>query len=60
MNEPKLIASEAADYVETLIAEMLEGDYPDNQVLLGTVLDGGTEIQIQLHVTRNAVQFMDE
>ncbi|WP_428448339.1 hypothetical protein [Photobacterium nomapromontoriensis] len=40
MNEPLAIAAKAPDYVITLIADMLGGDYPDNQVLLGTVFDG--------------------
>ncbi|MDO6497348.1 hypothetical protein [Photobacterium sanguinicancri] len=60
MTEAQKIAAEAPSYVMTLIIEMLEGHYKDNEVLLGTVIDGDSEIQIQLKVTRDSEQFMDE
>lgn len=60
MSEAKNIAGEAVDYIETIIADMLEGNHPDNKVLLGELLDGSTEIQVQLLVTVNKKQFIDE
>lgn len=60
MSEAKIIAGEAVEYIETLIADMLEGSHPDNKVLLGELLDGITEIQVQLLVTTNKKQFIDE
>jgi hypothetical protein len=53
------IAELAVDNINTLIAEMLEGDYPDNEVSLGRVLLEGKEIQIQLKVTRVQADFLD-
>lgn len=60
MREAKKIASEAPDYIETIIADMLEGSHSDNKVLLGELLDSNTEIQVQLLVTTNKKQFIDE
>jgi len=54
------IAEEAPTHIESLIADMLEGDHQDNVVLLGTVFDGQKEIQIQLLVTQNPRDFMDD
>ena len=53
------IAGLAVDNINTLIAEMLEGNHPDNQVSLGRVLLEGKEIQIQLKVTRVQSDFLD-
>jgi hypothetical protein len=60
MSEAKKIENEAPDYIETIIADMLKGNHPDNKVLLGELLDGNTEIQVQLLVTTNKKQFIDE
>ncbi|MFS1980806.1 hypothetical protein BCU36_017215 [Vibrio lentus] len=60
MSEALKMAAEAPDYIETLIIEMLQGDHPDNEVLLGTLLSGDESIQVQLKITRNPVDFLDE
>ncbi|MDH5880396.1 hypothetical protein L8S15_14970 [Vibrio sp. S/42/10] len=60
MSEALKVAAEAPDYIETLLVEMLQGDHPDNEVLLGTLLSGNESIQVQLKITRNPVDFMDE
>ncbi|MEZ8881831.1 hypothetical protein AB6E09_22960 [Vibrio lentus] len=60
MSEALKVAAEAPDYIETLLVEMLEGDYPDNEVLLGTLLSGDESIQIQLKITRKPEDFLDE
>ncbi|MEZ9216502.1 MULTISPECIES: hypothetical protein [Vibrio] len=60
MSEALKVAAEAPDYIETLLVEMLQGDYPDNEVLLGTLLSGDESIQIQLKITRKPEDFLDE
>lgn len=60
MSAAREIAEEAPVHIESLIADMLEGDHQDNVVLLGTVFDGQKEIQIQLMVTQNPRDFLDD
>ena len=60
MSEAKAVAAEAEDYIEQLLIEMFEGKYPDNEILLGTLLSGEDRIQVQLKITRNPEDFMDE
>ncbi len=60
MSEAQKVAAEASDYIETLLVEMLEGDHPDNEVLLGTLLSDDESIQVQLKITRNPTDFLDE
>ena len=60
MSEALKVAAEAPDYIETLLVEMLQGAHPDNEVLLGTLLSGDESIQVQLKVTRNPADFLDE
>ncbi|MCC4854451.1 hypothetical protein PD716_08580 [Vibrio gigantis] len=60
MSEAQKVAAEAPDYIETLLVEMLEGDHPDNEVLLGALLSGDSTIQVQLKITRNPKDFLDE
>jgi len=60
MSEAIKMAAQAPSYIETLLVEMLEGNYPDNEVLLGTLLSGKDSIQVQLKITRNPDDFMDE
>ncbi|PML06253.1 hypothetical protein [Vibrio lentus] len=60
MSEALKVAAEAPDYIETLLIEMLEGDHPDNEVLLGSLLSGDESIQVQLKITRNPEDFLDE
>ncbi len=54
------IVESAPNVIDNLLAEMLEGDHPDNSILLGTVFSGGIEIQIQLMVTKDIRQFIDD
>lgn len=60
MSEAKELASAASDYIENLIAEMLDGDHPDNEVSLGRLLCGKDEIQVRLAVTRKRSDFIDD
>jgi len=60
MSELKKMASDAAEQVEILVADMLEGDYPDNEVLLGDGLCGDKAIQVQLYVTQDNKRFVDD
>ncbi|MFA0604926.1 hypothetical protein [Vibrio amylolyticus] len=60
MSNAKKVADEASCYIETLLAEMFEGNYPNNEVLLGILSSGSDTIQVQLKITRNAAEFMDE
>lgn len=60
MSEALKVAAEASDYIETLLVEMIEGDHQDNEILLGILLSGDESIQVQLKVTRNPADFMDE
>ncbi|QPK06519.1 hypothetical protein FCV62_18205 [Vibrio kanaloae] len=60
MSEALKVAAEAPDYIETLLVEMIEGDHQDNEILLGILLSGDESIQVQLKVTRNPADFMDE
>jgi hypothetical protein len=59
-SEATELASKAGEWVDQLIEEMLEGDHPDNSILLGKVSSGSDDIQIQLIVTRNQFDFLDE
>lgn len=59
MSDAKELVSNATDYIEELIADMLEGDHQDNEVSLGRLLYGKGEIQVQLKVTRNRCDFLD-
>ncbi|KAB0300739.1 hypothetical protein F2Z80_16600 [Vibrio fortis] len=60
MSEAQAVAAEAKDYIEQLLVEMFEGNHPDNEVLLGTLLSGKDRIQVQLKITRQPENFMDE
>jgi hypothetical protein len=59
MSDAKELVSNATDYIEELIIDMLEGDHQDNEVSLGRLLSGNSEIQVQLKVTRNRCDFLD-
>lgn len=58
MSGAKEVAESAAHNIESLIAEMLEGDYADNEVSLGRLLSGKTEIQVQLKITQTRSDFI--
>ena len=59
MTPSKEIASTAVDNIETLLTDMFEGDYANNEVALGVLISGKEEIQIQLKVTRAPCEFID-
>ncbi|PKG37017.1 hypothetical protein [Psychromonas sp. Urea-02u-13] len=54
------VAEKSVDNIEQLIAEMLEGDHQDNEVSLGWLLYGKSEIQVQLKITRVRSDFIDD
>lgn len=58
MSGAKEVATTAIDNIENLIAEMLDGDYADNEVSLGRLLCGKEEIQVRLSITRNKADFI--
>lgn len=60
MSGAREVAVKAVDRIEALIAEMLDGDYANNETLLGTILCGDEEIQVQLKVTRAECEFLDD
>ncbi len=53
------IAETASNNIEQLLQEMFAGDYANNEIALGVLLDGKEEIQIQLKVTRTPSEFID-
>jgi hypothetical protein len=59
MSEAKILAASAIDNIETLLRDMFIGDYANNEVSLGVLLDGKEEIQIQLKVTRTPSEFIE-
>jgi hypothetical protein len=59
MSGAREIAEKAVETIDTLIAEMLDGNHPDNWVSLGRVLVEGKEMQIQLKVTAIREDFYD-
>ena len=60
MSEAVNVAAEAVECVDTLIIDMLEGEHPNNYVLLGTLQMQHIDIQIQLHVMQDESKFIDE
>ncbi|WP_025740886.1 hypothetical protein [Salinivibrio socompensis] len=54
------VTEDASSHIEELIADMLGGGHKDNQVLLGVLQSGEDVIQVQLKVTRDPADFMDE
>ena len=60
MSELGKISEHAGEYAEQLVTEMLEAKADDNEILLGEFLLESSTIQVQLKVTRNSKDFMDE
>lgn len=54
------IAKTAVEHVENLITEMYAGEHDNNHILLGSLHSGNEPLQIQLFVTRNTEEFLDE
>lgn len=59
MSGAREIAEKAVDNIESLLADMFEGDYADNEVSLGVLLNGKEEIQVQLKITRDPKAFIE-
>ena len=59
MSGAKEIAAKAVENIEGLLKDMFIGDYANNEVSLGVLLDGKTEIQVQLKVTRSSFEFIE-
>lgn len=60
MSDAIKIAKEAPKYVEGLLAEMFAANAEDNRICLGGVYSGQQYIQIQLVVTSNPAEWMDD
>lgn len=60
VKQPFSLAALVHDHAVALIEDMLDGDYPDNHVLLGEILMGNKVVQIQLKATQDEKQFLDE
>lgn len=48
-----------APVLNSMINEMIEGDHPDNSVILSHIMQGNRCIQVQLIVTQDKAQFME-
>jgi hypothetical protein len=59
MNNAKALAEKAIDNIEHLLRDMFSGNYANNEVSLGVLLNDKEEIQIQLKVTRSPSEFID-
>ncbi|WP_062564635.1 hypothetical protein [Pseudoalteromonas shioyasakiensis] len=59
MSAAREIAAKAVDNVEGLLKDMFAGEYANNEVSLGVLLDGKEEIQVQLKVTRSPSEFIE-
>lgn len=53
------VASLSVDNIEQLLVEMLTGDYANNEISLGVLLEGKNEIQVQLKITRDPTEFIE-
>lgn len=61
MSEPKLVAERAVVEIEDLLADMFDSGAPNNHILLGSLAtESGEVIQVQLVVTRDIAEFVDE
>lgn len=54
------VAERAPEVILELLADMFDGDYANNEVLLGVLKSGNDIIQVQLKITRAPTEFMDE
>lgn len=59
-SECKEIASKAPDYIEDMLFELITSTQLDNRVCLGTLIACNSEIQVQLVITRNPVDMLDD
>ncbi|PWF74645.1 hypothetical protein CBX98_03055 [Vibrio sp. T9] len=54
------IAGLAPQRIEELIEELVASDYAANEVALGTLISGNTEIQVQLRIVSVPQLFIEE
>ena len=54
------VASRAKKEIEELLIDMFAGNHEDNEISLGLLLAGDDRIQVQLKVTRNLCDFLDD
>ena len=60
MSGGREVAAGAVDVIDGLVAEMIDGGFPDNWIALGTILIEGREAQIQLKLTTAPAEFYEE
>ena len=60
MSDAQIIAASGAEHVNEMITEMFAGDHDNDHMLLGTLQSGSEQVQVQLIVTRNTEEFLDE
>lgn len=60
MSAAKEIASTAIDHIEGLLADLFESGASNNHILLGTLGADNEPIQVQLLITRDPAEFVDE
>ena len=60
MSAASQIAQTAIEHIQALLSDMYESKGRNNYILLGTVGTYNEPIQIQLIVTRDASEFLDE
>ncbi|WP_435234520.1 hypothetical protein ACR30L_12150 [Psychromonas sp. PT13] len=53
------VAEQAVNNIESLLTDMFNGDYANNEVALGVLINGKEEIQVQLKITRAPEEFID-
>ncbi|MCX8827938.1 hypothetical protein [Vibrio parahaemolyticus] len=54
------IAGLAPKRIEELVEELIASDYAENEVALGTLISGNTEIQVQLRIVSVPQLFIEE
>ena len=59
LTPPQEIAEKGVDNIEMLLEDMFAGNYADNEVALGVLLNGKEEIQVQLKITRTPKDFIE-
>ena len=60
MSEAIQLAATATEHIDDLITEMFAGSHDNDHMLLGTLQSGSEQVQVQLIVTRNTEEFLDE
>ena len=60
MSEARKLGEMCPLQIEQMLTEMLEGNHDDNEVLLGTLLSEGKEIQVQIKLTCIEDDFLED